>query len=1028
MPPARTESAFCLCFLHSAFCIARASLVRCDIIASGAVLACALAWCSSAFALNPDLDVSQYAHTSWKIRDGFAKGTITSIAQTPDGYLWLGTEFGVLRFDGVRPMPWQPPPDQQLPSINIRHLLATRDGSLWIATDGGLARWKDGQLTRVGRLAGRYVYKLVEDHEGSIWATTLFNRKWSLCVVRTSSAECYGDDGGPGAGAIGVYEDRKENLWVGTVGKSTGVWRWRLNPPTFYALPAPPNGIQGLLEDDDGVLLMSQNGGIARFHDGKTKLAHPFPQSKKQFEFPLLLRDRNGGLWLGSTSGGGLVHVHKGRTDAFASSDGLSGDGITTLFEDREGNVWVSTVEGLDRFRDLPIATYSTKQGFTNGIALSVLAATDGSIWLGTAGGVNRWSHGRTTIYQAPGPGGVQSIFEDSLGRVWISTLRDVGYLEHGRFVALTALGRGPIRSIVEDRDANVWIANEDLGLFRVSSRTGHVDLSPWTALKHKTAASAMIADRSQTGVWLGFLLGGIVRFGDGQVRASYGTEDGLGVGRVRSLRLDRDGAVWAATEGGLSRLKDGRVATLTSKNGLPCDGVHWNIEDDDRAMWLGMKCGLVRIAQADMGAWNAAVQKDQNASTPVRVTVFDSVDGFRINPAANYFSPSVAESSDGRLWFPSQGGLSVIDPHKLPVNSLPPPIHIEQIIADRTPYDVAARGREGLGLPARIRDLQIDYTALSLVAPEKMRFRYKLEGHDRDWQDAGTRRQAFYNDLPPRSYRFRVIASNNSGVWNEAGAFVEFSIAPAYYQTTWFLALSATTVVALVLGAHRLRLRIVEKHEREISALNERLMKAQEQERIRIAGELHDGVAQEMLAVTMMLGTARRRIPDDSAAKPTIDKIEQKLIQMGTDIRQLSHDLHPPMLQEAGLPDAVRSYCEQFSASSGIPVACDADDRARELSRGAALALFRIVQEALGNAAKHAHAKRITVRLTRSGDDVSLTVSDDGAGFDANRLTASGGLGLVMMRERATQLNGTFEFDSAPGRGTTIRVVIPFR
>ena len=205
--------------------------------------------------------------------------------------------------------------------------------------------------------------------------------------------------------------------------------------------------------------------------------------------------------------------------------------------------------------------------------------------------------------------------------------------------------------------------------------------------------------------------------------------------------------------------------------------------------------------------------------------------------------------------------------------------------------------------------------------------FRIKLEGRDREWQDVGNRRQAFYTNLRPGSYRFRVMASNNSGVWNETGAVLDFSVAPAYYQTTWFAALSMTALIALVWGGHRVRLRIVEKHKSEISALNERLMKAQEQERIRIAGELHDGVMQEMLAVTMMLGTAKRRIPDNSEAKATIDKAQQKLIQAGTDIRQLSHDLHPPLLQEAGLPKAVHAYCEQFSAACSIPVACEADE-----------------------------------------------------------------------------------------------------
>jgi signal transduction histidine kinase len=382
-------------------------------------------------------------------------------------------------------------------------------------------------------------------------------------------------------------------------------------------------------------------------------------------------------------------------------------------------------------------------------------------------------------------------------------------------------------------------------------------------------------------------------------------------------------------------------------------------------------------------------------------------------------------KASDGRLWFRGSDGVNVVDPRRLAFNPLPPPVHIEQIAADRKPYDVV----EGpIRLPPLVRDLQIDYTALSLVVPEKVRFRYKLEGFDRQWQDVGTRRQAFYTNLPPRTYRFRVIAANNSGVWNEAGAALDFSIAPAYYQTWWFVALSAGMVLAMAWGGHRIRIGIVERHEREISALNQRLMKAQEQERIRIAGELHDGVMQEMLAVTMMLGTAKRKIASAADAMAAIDKVQEKVLKVGTDIRRVSHDLHPPVLQDAGLPQALQVYCEEFSSSSGVPVSCEADENARDLSRGAALALFRIVQEALGNAVKHAAAKRISVRLNRSGSVVTLEVSDDGAGFDRSQLAAAGGLGLITMRERASQLDGTFDVDSAPGRGTTIRVVIPFR
>jgi signal transduction histidine kinase/ligand-binding sensor domain-containing protein len=994
----------------------------------------ALAWMllaspSRGFALNPALDISHYAHTAWKIREGFFNGTIYSITQTPDGYLWLGTEFGLLRFDGVRPVPWRPPPGQELPSSNIRRLLATRDGALWIGTDQGLARWKDGKLDRYDRLAGHHVGDLVEDPSGSIWATTFFNFKWTLCEIRPRDAECHGDDGGPGAGAIGLYRDRTGQLWAGTVGRSNGVWRWRPGPPRFYPLPQQANGIRGLSEDADGAPLIPLAGGVGRLVEGEPVIAYRFPASTRGLQFPLQLRDRDGALWLASASGGGLVHFHEGMTDTFASSDGLSGDSVYALYEDREGTIWVATVDGLDRFRDVPVATYSVKHGLSNANVASVFASRDGSIWIGTSDRLNRWTHGQAISYREPAAiGGIQSIFQDSLGRVWVSTQNKTGYLEHDRFVAVPALHGGLIRSIVEDGDGNVWIADSQLGLFRFSNRTGHIARTSWAELKHKTTAFAMIADRMHRGVWLGFPQGGIVHFVDDQVRASYGVAEGLGEGVVKSLRLDPDGSLWAATDGGLSRLRDGRLATLTRKNGLPCDATHWTIDDDVGTMWVATTCGLARIRRADLDAWTAAVHDNATANPPISVTVFGNDDGFRVFRNANYFSSPVAKSPDGKLWFVAPGGLSVVDPRHLPYNRLPPPVHIEQLIADRTIHEVTAVVRTPVGLPPLTRDLQIDYTALSLVAPDRVRFRYLLEGYDRDWQDAGTRRQAFYTNLPPRAYRFRVIAANNSGLWNETGTFVDFSVAPAYYQTTWFKALSLATVIALVCAVYRVRVKVVEKHEREISALNERMMKAQEQERIRIAGELHDGVMQEMLAVTMMLGTAKRRIPEDAEARATIDRAQQKLINVGTDIRQLSHDLHPPILQEAGLPEAMRTYCEQFAATSGIPVSCDADDDVRTLSRGAALALFRIIQEALGNAAKHARARRIAVRLARAGDVVSLEVSDDGAGFDPGRLATPGGLGLIMMRERASQLNGKFEFESMPGRGTTIRVAIPFR
>jgi signal transduction histidine kinase len=616
---------------------------------------------------------------------------------------------------------------------------------------------------------------------------------------------------------------------------------------------------------------------------------------------------------------------------------------------------------------------------------------------------------------------GIGTFFPDDRGRIWIAASTTFGYVEHDRFIARADVPARAVRSIAQDREGTLWVADQRAGLISLPA-SGNVRQIPWAALGRQDFATAMIADPLRGGLWLGFWDGGIGHFENGRMRETYSAADGLGHGRITNLRIGADAALWAGTQGGLSRVANRAVTTLTHENGLPCDSLQWMIPDDAGSWWLSMSCGLVRVAQDQMDQWIAGTRQ---SITPA---LFDSADGIRLQgDYPSGFEPFVAKTPDGRLWFTGADGLNVIDPRRVSVNPLPPPVHVEGIVADHKPLDVAP-GNSRLNLPPLTRDLQIDYTGLSLVAPEKVRFRYMLEGYDRDWQDAGNRRQAFYTNLPPRDYRFRVTASNNSGLWNETGAMLMLSVAPAYYQTTWFQVLSAMAMIALVWGGHRVRLRMAEKHQREISALNERLMKAQEQERIRIAGELHDGVMQEMLAVTMMLGSAKRRIPDDSEAKATIDRAQQKLVRAGTDLRQLSHDLHPPLLQDAGLPGALNAYCEQFSTTWGIPVSCDADDSAHELSRGAALALFRIVQEALGNAAKHAATTRIVVRLARSEGVVVLTVSDDGVGFDRGKLATGGGLGLVMMRERASQLNGTFEFESAPGHGTTIRVTVPFR
>jgi signal transduction histidine kinase/ligand-binding sensor domain-containing protein len=823
------------------------------------------------------------------------------------------------------------------------------------------------------------------------------------------------------------------------------VWQWNDGRPTFVPVPVD-NFVQALNEDTDGALIVLMSGRFYRMADGELQETYRLHGAIGELTTVVrVLRDRDGALWIGAL-GGGLAHLHDGTIDQFLQSDGLSSDSVAGLFQDREGNIWVATHAGLDRFREFPVTPLTLQQGFSSLRVLSVLGSADGSVWLRTVDGVNRWKDGHVRVYRESlflsnetSPSAARSVtaadkvnsvglaggslFEDERGRIWMSTVRSIGYFEHDRFHTVPGTPGGRVFAITGDRKGNVWLAHTTRGLIHLANDRV-ADQTPWMHLGHAEYADALVVDPATGGLWLGFYGGGVELLKDGKKLASYSAADGLGAGRVNDLRISPDGALWAATEGGLSRVKDGRITTLSSRDGLPCSETHWTMEDDTRDVWVSTPCGLVRISRAELEVWVGGHTATSSAQRAVAVTVFRSPDGVRSRANVGAFSPHVAKAADGRLWFFPLEGLSVLDPRRLPRNALPPPVRIEQMNADGRTYQTASAVR----LPPLIRDLGIDYTALSLVSSEKVMFRTKLEGHDRDWQDAGIRRQSFYTNLRPGPYRFRVMASNNSGVWNESGAWLDFSITPAYYQTRWFVALSMAAAIGLVWSAHRVRVGIVRRHEREISALNERLMKAQEQERIRIAGELHDGVMQEMLAVTMMLGTAKRCIADDSPAQPAFEKMQQKLIKVGTDLRQLSHDLHPPMLQQTGLPKALEGYCAEFADSSGISIACQADGSASELSRGAALALFRILQEALGNVAKHARPSHVSVRLHRTRDEVSLTIGDDGIGFDRARLTASGGLGLITMRERATQLNGKFTVESAEGQGTTVTVTIPFR
>ena len=659
-----------------------------------------------------------------------------------------------------------------------------------------------------------------------------------ICAVRIAGAECQGV-GIFGFSVSALYEDRKGNLWVSA---QTGLWRWTPGPSEHYKLP---EGVQAdeLLEDDDGALLMTTNKsgrfeghvngsmeGLKRLEAGKIR-DYTLPAIAGEFTPLRLFRSSDGSFWIGTIRG--LLHMYHGKIDRFSAADGLSGDLVTSIFEDREGSVWVSTSTGLDRFREFAMPTISVKQGLSIA-AVDVLQATsDGSIWIATADGLNRWQDGHMTVYGRRGVprhngltdqrfaiadarvtevsesalrSKVSSLGQDDLGRLWVGSSEGVFYFDRDRFVRVPGVPGGDTFSIAGDGHGNVWISNLDHGLIYLTPE-GAVERIPWARFGHTYAAVALLPDRQKGGTWLGFAEGGITYLKGGQIRTSYHAADGLGHGAVMDLRPGSDDAVWASTEGGLSRVKAGLVTTLSSKNGLPCDEVLWSMEDNDHSFWLDMPCGLVQIARSELDAWISDPKRT------VQTTVYDRSDGVWSFGRHGLHSPYVTKSQDGKIWFSSPDGVSVINPRYLSFNKLPPPVHIERVVADGKTYDAT----NDLRLPPRVRDVTIDYTALSLVVPEKVHFRFKLEGQDKDWREVVNDRRVEYSNLPPRNYRFRVIACNNSGVWNEQGATLDFAIAPAYWQTNWFRALCVAAFLALLWTAYLLRVRQLRQQERKL-------------------------------------------------------------------------------------------------------------------------------------------------------------------------------------------------------------------
>jgi signal transduction histidine kinase len=645
--------------------------------------------------------------------------------------------------------------------------------------------------------------------------------------------------------------------------------------------------------------------------------------------------------------------------------------------------------------------------------------ARDGGLWVGASTGLNRWINGQIKVYRKDSglPDKAHALFQDASGTMWVGTQSGIAFLKSDRFVPVASVPYGTVYSFTDDSAGNVWVSHQKGLLHLFGARV--VELIPWARLGRTEPALALLHDPVQSGLWLGFFDGGVAYFKDGQLRASYAGAEGLGQGMVRDFYIDGNGTLWTATDGGLSRIGDGRVLTLTRKNGLPCDTVHWMREDDSHSVWLYLACGLLRIGRSELESWAS------HPKQTIHATVFDSADGVSSHRFTGGYNSVVAKSADGKLLFVRDAGVSVIDPHHLAFNELPPRVHIEQVTADDKIYEATNE----LRLPARTRNLAIDYTALSLVAPEKMRFRYLFEGQDRDWKEVINDRQVQYSNLPPGSYRFRVVASNNSGVWNEAGATLEFSIAPAFYQTQWFQAAMAVSFAALLWAAYQLRVA-------QLARQFNRTLDARVSERTRIARELHDTLLQSFHGLLLQFQTAAYLLPERPAeAREQLEGAIVRAAKAITEGRNAVQGLRSSTLERNDLAIAIRSLGYELASHASAPKPPDfsvaVEGETRDLHPIVRDEIYKIAAEALRNAFRHAEAGRVEIEIRYDNEQFRLRVRDDGRGIDPKVLAnrgLEGHYGLRGMPERAALIDGKLAVWSEVGGGTEVELRLPAR
>ena len=957
---------------------------------------------------------AQYRSEVWTADTGLPQNIVRGVGQTPEKYLWIATLDGLARFDGVHFTVYNKSNTSGMVSNRFESLHNGENGDLWLSTEGGrITRYHQGLFETYGSAQGlpdqpaRATYG---DREGHIWflfdtsiaqwnnrsgrfeQIALPNPKITYKAIRWEAGGFWGvDDNGLHVFVDGNFKTYPLPGWLSPASvwnlareQSGTVWLETIDG-RYVRLPLAPSGALERLRDSLSVSYTDRSGVVWAIHVAR-HLARSleFLSSGQPTSVPFvqLYEDDEDNLWLG-TDGQGLHRIRRQFIQVYSKEQGLVDRNVYPIYQDSSGAVWAGVWNtGLSQFKDGKLTNYTMADGLPNALVSALGEDSEGRMLIATHGGLVKFQNGklvRGTGPAVPEDAVIQVIHLGKNGTMWFGTSKGLVSYTNGVNKILSkkdGLATDDVRAILEDSDGTLWVAG----------------------------------------------YGGLTRIRDGGFQR-WTEHEGLPSDNLRSLFEDSDHVLWIGTyDNGLARFESGKFTRYGTVDGLFDQGVFQILEDQHSNFWISCNRGIYRVSKRELNEFAAG------SLNKITAVGYGKIDGMLNTECNGGLSPAGIKSSDGKLWFPTQNGIAVIDPERVPINKEPPPVLLESVLVDRAPAPLQGK----LAIPAHKENLEIHYTAVTFINADQTRFKYKLEGLDSEWNEVGTRRVAYYAHIPPGKYVFRVLAGNSDGVWNTVGQSLPVVVRAPFYRTWWFFACLAVVALGLMALVWNYRLQQLKRAQAAQRVFSQQLIASQESERKRIAADLHDSIGQRLIVINnlalMLLRSLDPNRPDQKEID-TLKEINNEASSAIEEARGISYNLRPFQLDRLGLNKAIEGLIRSVSAASGIRFSTDLDDINDLFSEDLRINFYRIVQESLNNIMKHAQATEVKILLRRTESLLSLTIEDNGKGLKPQSRpspTSQNGFGLTGMAERARLLGGTFDIRPAHGHGTVMMVEIP--